>query len=103
MNRLDFHHDRSHIRQYRPSEWRTYLERQEFQVESIELYTISRPLTSLTKDVVEEDQHAIHALLENLSEEEQSKLGFIDCGGEPHINHWYVLVAAVSPGASARV
>ena len=52
MNLLDTYHDESHIREYRPEEWRRMLEEIEFHGETIEPYQ-HRPLTSLTRDVSE--------------------------------------------------
>jgi ubiquinone/menaquinone biosynthesis C-methylase UbiE len=48
MNRLDRYHDESHVREYRPSEWRRMLENQGFAVEAVEGYVKHRPLTALT-------------------------------------------------------
>jgi ubiquinone/menaquinone biosynthesis C-methylase UbiE len=94
MNELDWYHDESHVRQYRPSEWRTMLEEAGFVVESAELYTKHRPLTSLTKDVREENVQKIYARLESLNEQQRQVLNLAEVNGEPYINHWYVLIAA---------
>jgi len=49
MNELDRYHDESHVREYRPSEWRRLLEGQGFKVEALEPYTKHRALTSFTE------------------------------------------------------
>jgi len=94
MNELDWYHDESHVRQYRPSEWRTMLAEAGFVVESATLYTKHRPLTSLTKDVREENVQKIHARLAGLTEEQKLALNLAEVNGEPHLNHWYVLISA---------
>ena len=97
MNELDWYHDESHVRQYRPSEWQTMLKEAGFAVELAELYTKRRPLTSLTKDVREENVRKIHARLEALNEQQRQALHLAEVNGEWYINHWYVLLAATSP------
>jgi len=97
MNELDRYHDESHVRQYRPSEWRNMLTGAGFAVEVAEPYTKHRPLTSLTKDVREENVRKIHARLEALNEQQRRALNLAEVNGEPYINHWYVLLAAASP------
>lgn len=100
MNELDWYHDESHVRQYRPSEWRTMMTDTGFAVETAELYTKHRPLTSLTAAVGEENVRKLHARLEGLNEEQRQALNLTEVDGEPHINHWYVLISAENPEAS---
>jgi ubiquinone/menaquinone biosynthesis C-methylase UbiE len=95
MNQLDWLHDESHIRQYRPSEWQRMLSEHGFKIELIEPYSRSRPLTSLTKDVSAANVAKIHSILQKLSGEQRKKLGVVTTNGEQHIHHWYVLIAAV--------
>jgi ubiquinone/menaquinone biosynthesis C-methylase UbiE len=97
MNELDWYHDESHVRQYRLSEWQTMLEEAGFALDRAELYTKHRPVTSLTKDVREENVRKIHALLETLNEQQQQALNLAEVNGELYSNHWYVLLAATSP------
>lgn len=97
MNELDWYHDESHVRQYRPSEWQTLLKDVGFMVEFVELYTKHRPLTSLTRDVREENVRKIHARLYALNEQQRQALNLAEVNGELYINHWYVLLAATSP------
>lgn len=96
MNALDTYHDWSHVRQYRPSEWRRMLDEAGFEVTHSELYTKHRPLTSLTKDVCAEDVAAIEAMLGALATREREKLGYETVDGEPHITHWYLMIAAIA-------
>ncbi len=96
MNRLDAYHDRSHVRQYRPGEWRRMLDEVGFEVTNSELYTKHRPLTSFTKDVCAEDVAAIEAMLGGLATREREKLGYETVNGEPHSTHWYVMIAATA-------
>ena len=94
MNELDWYHDESHVRQYRPSEWQKMLSEAGFVVEGVEPYSKLRPLTSLTANVSEENVRKVYARLAGLKEEEQQKLGLTEINGEPYLNHWYVLLSA---------
>jgi ubiquinone/menaquinone biosynthesis C-methylase UbiE len=95
MNELDRYHDESHVRQYRPGEWRDMLEQQGFEVESVESYIKHRPLSALTEGVSPENVRRIGAVLDRLTPAQREALHLQDVEGEPHLNHWYVLVAAV--------
>ena len=94
MNALDRLHDESHVRQYRPSEWRHMLEAQGFAVETVEPYTQHRPLSALTDGVAADNVQKIQALLDRLDARERHALNLVDVGGRPHLNPWYLLLAA---------
>ncbi len=94
MNELDRYHDESHVRQYRPSEWRRMLDDCGFVVETVQPYTQHRPLTSLTAGVSAANVQKIHAVLERLTPSQRQTMNFTDIEGTPHLNHWYVLLAA---------
>jgi len=94
MNQLDTYHDRSHVRQYRPSEWDDMLGLAGFSVESIEPYTQHRPISSLTEKVVDEDVNLIHSVIDSLNEEEKVKLNLKVLDGTVFTDHWYVTIAA---------
>ena len=94
MNRLDCLHDVSHVRQYRPSEWRQLLEGAGLRVQAVEPYVVHRPLTSLTEGAADEDVREIRRLLTGLSEAQRQLLALEEKDGEPHLNHWYVMLAA---------
>ena len=102
MHRLDGLHDRSHVRQYRPAQWRGMLERAGLTVEVVEPYTRHRPVTSLTDRVAPEDVTRIHAILDGLSAEERTKLNLETVDGELRSTHWYVIVAARAVNAVGR-
>jgi ubiquinone/menaquinone biosynthesis C-methylase UbiE len=93
MNRLDGYHDESHVREYRPSEWRRMLEDQGFAVEAVEGYVKHRPLTALTADVSLENVRRIHAVLDGLTPEQQAALNLSEVSGQLHLNHWYVMIS----------
>ena len=97
MHRLDCLHDRSHVRQYRPAQWRGMLERAGLAVEVVEPYTKHRPVTALTDRVVSEDAAQIHAILDGLSDDERAKLRLETVDGELRLTHWYVIVAGRAP------
>jgi len=94
MHELDTLHDRSHVRQYRPSAWRRLLEAAGFEVESARPYVKHRPIRSLTDRVDPKDGAKIHEILGRLSTEEKAKLNLIGTGEERYSNHWYVMIAA---------
>lgn len=98
MNQLDLLHDRSHVREYRASEWVALLEEAEFIVEAVEPYMQNRPLTSLTERADPEDVRAVHALVDGLSAAQREALGVREQGGGRTINHWYVMLAARAEG-----
>jgi len=93
MNRLDYYHDESHVREYRPSEWRQLLEGHGFMVEALEGYLKHRPLTAFTADVSQENVRKIHEMLDGLTQAQRVALNLREVDGQPHLNHWYVMVA----------
>ena len=96
MNELDRFHDASHVRQYRPGEWRAMLEEAGFQVESVDPYTRHRPLASLTDGVSEANVRRVIETLDRLDELQRRALNLVEVGGVTHINHWYVMTSAVA-------
>ena len=98
MNELDRYHDESHVRQYRANEWRDMLETQGFVVETVECYAKHRPLSALTAGVSPENVGRIGAVLSRLTPAQREALHLQDVEGEPHLNHWYVVIAAVKRG-----
>jgi SAM-dependent methyltransferase len=95
MNRLDALHDRSHVHEYRPGEWREMLEAGGFVVEAVEAYTRDRPLTSLTNGTSPDEAAEIHAVVDALTPQQREALGVHDVNGELYGTHWYVMAAAV--------
>ena len=96
MNELDWYHDPSHVRQYRPSEWQRMLADAGFTVEGVEPYMQHRPLDSLTKDVSAENVAKIYERLAQFDASQRATFNLVDVDGTPHINHWYVMISAVS-------
>ncbi len=94
MNRLDWLHDESHVRQYRPSQWARMLTDHGLTVEVVEPYTKHRPLSALTHQVSAANVAEIHRIVENLSEAEREKMNVDEQNGELHQDHWYVMVGA---------
>jgi ubiquinone/menaquinone biosynthesis C-methylase UbiE len=94
MNALDRLHDESHVRQYRPSEWRSMLAEAGFTVHLVEPYVRHRPLTALTDGVSPEDVARIQAMLASLDEAQRAALNLAEVAGQPYLNHWYVLIVA---------
>ena len=95
MNRLDTYHDASHVRQYRPSEWRAMLAHAGFRVEALEPYTQHRPLGSLTDGIDAADARKIHEALAGLDSSRRASLNLTDTDAGPFLNHWYMILSAV--------
>jgi ubiquinone/menaquinone biosynthesis C-methylase UbiE len=94
MNLLDTYHDESHVREYRPQEWRRMLEDAGFVVEVVEPYTRHRPVTSLTNGVSEENVRKIHETLARFTDAQREAFNLVEKNGQLHLNHWFVLVSA---------
>lgn len=95
MNRLDWLHDESHIRQYRSSEWERMLIDAGFQIETIEPYTQHRPLSSLTDNVDPQNVAEIEKIIAGLNESQRQAMNVVEKDGQIYSNHWYVMIAAV--------
>jgi ubiquinone/menaquinone biosynthesis C-methylase UbiE len=94
MNLLDTFHDESHVREYRPSEWKQMLQDAGFRVDAVEPYIKHRPLTSLTTDVSEENVRKIEETLNRLTAQQKEAFHLIEKDGERYLNHWFVMIAA---------
>ncbi len=95
MNRLDTLHDRSHVRECRPSEWRTMLERAGFRVEIVEPYALMRSIGALHRDAPPADCAAIDRIMAGLTGRQRSVMGVTERDGELHHLHFFVMIAAV--------
>ncbi|MER2599407.1 MAG: methyltransferase domain-containing protein [Caldilineales bacterium] len=94
MNRLDWLHDESHVREYRPSQWQAMVEAAGCQVVLMEPFTLHRPLSSFTGGVSAANVAQIHTMLAGFSAQQRAQLKFEAQDGEFYITHWYVIVAA---------
>jgi ubiquinone/menaquinone biosynthesis C-methylase UbiE len=94
MKLLDTYHDESHVREYRPGEWRRMLDEVGFRVETVEPYIQHRPLSSLTRDVSAENVKKIHDTLNRLTLPQKEAFHLVEQNGELYLNHWYVLISA---------
>ena len=95
MNRLDWLHDESHVREYRPSEWQLMLSEAGFEVDAIEPYTKHRPLSSLTAGVAPDKAAEIHWIIASLGELQRAAMNVVEKDGEIYTDHWYVMVVGV--------
>lgn len=94
MNRLDWLHDESHVREYRASEWQVMLDALDCRVTALEPYVQSRPLTSLTDRVAAQNVAQIQGILNSLSSQQREKLGLVEAEGGVFSNHWYITLVA---------
>lgn len=94
MNHLDWLHDRSHVREYRLTEWERMLERNGFQVERADGYQRKRPLSSLTGNAEAEDAERIREIVGEMEPEERARMGIEERAGEVTVTHWFVLLRA---------
>ncbi len=97
MNELDVLHDRSHVRDYRASEWGEVLGKAGLEVETLELFNRVWPLSSLTDTALPGDRQEIERRVGSLDEEGRKRMGVRDIDGITHVRHWYVLVKARNP------
>ncbi|HTP09568.1 MAG TPA: methyltransferase domain-containing protein [Anaerolineae bacterium] len=95
LNRLDWLHDHSHVRQYRPSEWQSILHEAGFVVETVEPYTRHRPLSAFTNGVEPESIAEIERIVAGWDETQRAVLNVAEKDGEIYLNHWYVMVVGV--------
>jgi hypothetical protein len=95
MNELDTYHDESHVREYRPSEWRQMLGAADFAVETVEAYIRHRPLSSLTRGVSPSNVARIEETLARFTPAQREVFNLVEKSGELYLNHWFVLVAGV--------
>jgi ubiquinone/menaquinone biosynthesis C-methylase UbiE len=104
LNRLDWLHDHSHVRQYRASEWQGMMQDAGCKIEAIETYTKHRPLSAFTNGVDAVDVAEIEAIVAGLSADQRAVLNVVEKDGEVYLNHWYITVVGVtsSTGASHR-
>jgi len=95
LNRLDVLHDHSHVRQYRPSEWRSMMQEAGCKIEALEPYTKHRPLSAFTHGVEPESVAEIERIIAGLNEAQRAALNVTEKDGEAWLNHWYVMVVGV--------
>lgn len=95
LNRLDWLHDHSHVRQYRPSEWQSMLRDAGCQVEVVESYTKHRPLSAFTNGVEPESVAEIERIIAGLNEAQRAAMNVFEKDGEIYLNHWYVIAVGV--------
>jgi SAM-dependent methyltransferase len=94
LNRLDWLHDHSHVRQYRPSEWQSMMHEAGCKIEAIEPYAKHRPLAAFTHGVEPEDVAEIERIITALNEAQRAALN-VEKDSEIYLNHWYVMVVGV--------
>jgi ubiquinone/menaquinone biosynthesis C-methylase UbiE len=95
LNRLDWLHDHSHVRQYRPSEWQSMVQEAVCKIEIIEPYTKHRPLSAFTNGVEPESVLEIERIVAGLDDAQRAALNVVEKDGEIYLNHWYVMVVGV--------
>ncbi len=102
LNRLDWLHDHSHIREYRPSEWQRMMHETApqgrfagYSLEAIEPYTMHRPLSAFSHGVEPESVAEIERIIAGLNEAQRAALNVMEKQGEVYLNHWYVMVVGV--------
>ena len=96
MNRLDWLHDHSHVRQYRPSEWERMLRAAGLVIVAVEPYTRHRPLSSLTDGVDADEAAEIRRIVAALTTEQRAAMNVDVKDGETYTQHWYVMIAGMN-------
>lgn len=92
QNALDVLHDPSHVREHRPSGWRTLLAEAGFGVERLETYEESRPFSAFTESARPDDVLRLEAAPAAWGPAERQALGAREVGGVLHTTHWFVTV-----------
>lgn len=95
LNRLDWLHDHSHVRQYRPCEWKRMMQEAGCKIETNETYTKHRPLSAFTNGVDATDVVEIESIVARLKADQRTLLNVAEKDGEVYLNHWYVTVVGV--------
>jgi ubiquinone/menaquinone biosynthesis C-methylase UbiE len=95
MNTLHFLQDRSHVRDHRPSEWKTMLSDAGLDPKEMRTYVRSMPLNRLTGKAEADDAEEIVRQVNGFNEGLRGKFGYRMVSGEPHLNHWFMLLTAV--------
>jgi ubiquinone/menaquinone biosynthesis C-methylase UbiE len=95
LNRLDWLHDHSHVRQYRPSEWEGMMQAAGCRIEIVQPYTKHRPLSAFTNGVEPESAAEIERIVARLNEAQRAALNAAEIDGEVYLDHWYVMVVGV--------
>lgn len=95
LNRLDWLHDHSHVRQYRPGEWQSMMQDAGSKVEVVKPYTKPRPLLAFTNGVEPESVAEIERIIAGLDDVQRATLNVAEKDGEIYLNHWYVMVVGV--------
>jgi ubiquinone/menaquinone biosynthesis C-methylase UbiE len=95
LNRLDVLHDRSHVREYRPSEWQNMLQEAGCKVEAVEPYTKHRPLSALTQKAEPADAKEIASMVAALNEDQRAAMNVVEKDGEIYLNHWFVMAVGM--------
>jgi ubiquinone/menaquinone biosynthesis C-methylase UbiE len=101
MNMLDVLHDRSHVREYRPSEWKRMVSDAGLEPREVRTYMRSLPLNRLTGTAEEVDAREIVRQVDALSDDLKHRFGYRMVSGEVHINHWFVMLSAVKRVSSS--
>jgi ubiquinone/menaquinone biosynthesis C-methylase UbiE len=94
LHRLDLLHDRSHVRQYRASEWRVMLAAAGFRVVELEEYQQVRPLSAFTEGIEPAAAAEVGRIVDGLTAPQRGFLGVHLQEGEVHLNHYYLTVVA---------
>ena len=102
LNRLDWLHDHSHVRQYRSSEWRSMMQEAGCKIEAIETYTKHRPLSAFTNGIDAVDVAEIESIVAGLSADQRARLNVVEKDGEVYVNHWYITVIGVKAAQTTR-
>ena len=93
MNLMDRWHDHSHVRQYRPSEWRDMLEVAGIAVDAVEPYVRHRPIAAMLHGASAEDERQVRALLAEADQGLCEKLNLVQRDDTLYFNHWYLLIS----------
>ena len=99
MNHLDVLHDPSHVREYRLSEWEALLSDAGLEVREMSRYRRHQPMSKFTEGLEASVANEMMDYLESRGAACKAALNYEIVGGEAHIDHSFVILAAVKKGA----
>jgi ubiquinone/menaquinone biosynthesis C-methylase UbiE len=101
MNMLHALQNRSHVRDYKPSDWKAMLSAAGLEPREIRTYARSLPLNKLTATAEADDAQEIVSHVNGFSDGLKEKFGYRMDSGVVHTNHWFLMLTAVKKISSS--
>jgi ubiquinone/menaquinone biosynthesis C-methylase UbiE len=95
MNHLDVLHDPSHVREYRLTEWEEMLSAAGFDIDEASRYQRHQSMARFTEGLEASVAQDMRDYLESCSAACKKALNYDMTDGEAHVDHFFVMLAAV--------